>query len=167
MNRNVFFFGLLLIFNSVSLNAQNSDSNFWDDVRFGGGFNIGFGSDYTTIAISPSAIYNFSDEFSTGLSLSYLYSKNKASNTTANVYGASVISLYNPFDSFQLSGEFEELNINFNNGINENSYWNPALYLGAAYRTRGVSIGLRYDVLYKEDKSIYSSALTPVFRIYF
>ncbi|PHR73721.1 MAG: alpha-ketoglutarate decarboxylase [Lutibacter sp.] len=155
------------MFNTINLNAQNSNTDFWDDVRFGGGFNVGFGSNYTTIAISPSAIYDFSDEFSTGLSLSYLYSKNKTFNNTANVYGASVISLYNPFDSFQLSGEFEELNINFNNGFDQDSYWNPALYLGAAYRTGGISIGLRYDVLYKESKSIYSSALTPVFRIYF
>ena len=163
----LFFFGLLLIFSSVSLSAQNSNDNFWENVRFGGGFNVGFGSNYTTVAISPSAIYDFSDEFSTGLSLSYLHSKNKAFDTTANVYGASIISLYNPFDSFQLSGEFEELNINFKDGLNDNSYWNPALYLGAAYRTGGVSIGLRYDILYKENKSIYSSALTPVFRIYF
>ena len=167
MNRSVFLIGLLLIFSNLSINAQNSNDDFWENVRFGGGFNVGFGSNYTTIAISPSAIYDFSDEFSTGLSLSYLYSKNKTFNTTANVYGASVISLYNPFDNFQFSGEFEELNINFNNGLNQNSYWNPALYLGTAYRTGGISIGLRYDVLYKENKSIYSSALTPVFRIYF
>lgn len=167
MNRNVFLFSLLLVFCVIRLNAQDSNNDFWGDVRFGGGFNVGLGSNYTTIAISPSAIYDFSDEFSTGFSLSYLYSKNKTFNTTANVYGASIISLYNPFDGIQFSGEFEELNINLNNDFNQNSYWNPALYLGAAYRTGGISLGLRYDVLYKENKSIYSSALTPVFRIYF
>ena len=167
MNRNIFLFGLFFIFSTISLNAQDSESNFWNDVRFGGGFNVGFGNNNTTLAISPSAIYDFSDEFSAGLSLSYLYSKNKAFNSTANVYGASIISLYNPFDSIQFSGEFEELNINFSDGFNKNSYWNPALYLGAAYRTGGVSIGLRYDVLYNENKSIYSSAITPVFRVYF
>lgn len=167
MTKNRILFSLLLIISIISLNAQNSDTAFWDNVRFGGGFNVGLGSNYTTLAISPSAIYDFSDEFGTGLSLSYLYSKNKTFNTTANVYGASIISLYNPFDNFQFSGEFEELNINLNNDFNQNSYWNPALYFGAAYRTGGISIGLRYDVLYKENKSIYSSALTPVFRIYF
>jgi len=167
MNRNAFFTVLLLFLCLFNLEAQNSDSNFWDSVRFGGGFNVGFGNNYTTVAISPSAIYDFSDAFSSGLSVSYLYSKNKAFNSTANVYGASAISLYNPFDRFQLSAEFEELNINLNNGVNNNSYWNPALYFGVAYRNGGVSVGLRYDVLYKENKSIYSSALTPVFRIYF
>ena len=167
MNKNLILFGLSLIFSAVSLNAQNSDQSFWNNVRFGGGLNVGFGSNFTTLAISPSAIYDFSEEFSAGLSLSYLYSKNKVFNSTANVYGASIISLYNPIDRLQFSGEFEELNINFSNGVDKDSYWNPALYLGAAYRTGAVSIGLRYDVLYKENKSIYSSALTPVFRVYF
>lgn len=167
MNRNVFFLVLLLSFSSLHLTAQNNNNSFWDNVRFGGGFNVGFGNNYTTIAISPSAIYDFSETFSSGLSVSYLYSKNKTFNSTANVYGASAISLFNPFDRFQLSAEFEELNINLNNSFNQNSYWNPALYFGAAYRTGGVSIGLRYDVLYKENKSIYSSALTPIFRVYF
>lgn len=147
--------------------GQNSEENFWDDVRFGGGLNVGFGNNFTTIAVSPSAIYDFNDNFSAGLSVSYLYNKNKINNTNANVYGASVIALQNVLDSFQLSAEFEELYININNSVSENSYWNPALYLGAAYRTGGISLGLRYDILYNEDKSIYSSAVTPVFRIYF
>jgi len=167
MNKNALFLILLLNFSTLQLTAQNNDNSFWDNVRFGGGFNVGFGNNYTTIAISPSAIYDFSDNFSSGLSVNYLYSKNKTYNSTANVYGASIISLFDPFDGLQLSTEFEELNINLNNGFNQNSYWNPALYFGAAYRSGGMSIGLRYDVLYKENKSIYSSALTPFFRVYF
>ncbi len=157
----------MFLFNHNISIGQNAEENFWDNVRYGGGVNVGFGNNFTTIAISPSAIYDFNDNFSAGLSVSYLYSKNKISNTNANVYGASVIALQNVLDSFQLSAEFEELYIHINNSITENSYWNPALYLGAAYRTGGVSLGLRYDLLYKEDKSIYSSAVTPVFRIYF
>jgi hypothetical protein len=151
----------------MNVNSQNSNTNFWDDVRFGGGFNVGFGNNFTTLAISPSAIYDFSNEFSAGLSVTYLYSKNKFYDTSTNVYGASLISLYNVLDKFQLSAEFEELNINFNNNIEKSSYWNPALYFGAAYRTGSISLGVRYDVLYKEEKSIYNSAITPVFRVYF
>jgi long-subunit fatty acid transport protein len=152
----------------LTVTAQENNDKFWDNVLYGGGFNVGFGSDFTTIAISPSAIYNFSDVFSSGVSLSYLYSKNKFLNTKANVYGGCLITLFNVAQAVQLSAEFEELNINVKDNIgNSDSYWNPALYLGAAYNMGNVSIGLRYDALYDDDKSIYSSAFTPVFRFYF
>ena len=152
----------------VSVNGQENNGKFWDNVRYGGGFNVGFGSDFTTIAISPSAIYQFSDVFSSGVSLSYLYSKNKFFDTTSNVYGGSIISLFNVAQAVQLSAEFEELNINVKDNFgNSNSYWIPALYLGVAYTTGNFSIGLRYDALYEDDKSIYSSAFTPIFRFYF
>ncbi|MFB0937700.1 MAG: alpha-ketoglutarate decarboxylase [Urechidicola sp.] len=152
----------------LTVTAQENNDKFWDNVLYGGGFNVGFGSDFTTIAISPSAIYNFSDVFSSGVSLSYLYSKNKFLNTKANVYGGSLITLFNVAQAVQLSAEFEELKINVKDNIgNSDSYWNPALYLGAAYNMGNVSIGLRYDALYDDDKSIYSSAFTPVFRFYF
>ena len=70
----------------LTVTGQENNDKFWDNVIYGGGFNVGFGSDFTTITISPSAIYNFSDVFSSGVSLSYLYSKNIFLNTKANVY---------------------------------------------------------------------------------
>ncbi len=167
MLKNAFLFFLFLYISIFNLTAQKQDVNFWDNVRFGGGLNVGFSSNNTTVSVSPSAIYDFSDSFSSGVSVSYLYSKNKTYNSTLNVYGASIITLFEPFNQFQLSAEFEEMNIKINNGLNQNYYWNPALYFGGAYRTGNISVGLRYDVLYKENKSIYSSAITPVFRIYF
>ena len=48
----MFFLGI----SYVSFSQQKSD--FWDNVRFGGGFTLGFGSQ-TTVGISPSAIYDF------------------------------------------------------------------------------------------------------------
>ncbi len=160
---------ILFVFLTIfTVNGQDNNDDFWDNVRYGGGFNVGFGSDFTTIAISPSAIYDFSDVVSSGVSLSYLYSKNKFFDTTSNVYGGSIISLFNVAKAVQLSAEFEELNINVRDNFgNSDSYWSPALYLGAAYNTGNFSIGLRYDALYDDNKSIYSSAFTPIFRFYF
>ena len=160
---------ILFVFLTIfTVNGQDNNDDFWDNVRYGGGFNVGFGSDFTTIAISPSAIYDFSDVVSSGVSLSYLYSKNKFFDTTSNVYGGSIISLFNVAKAVQLSAEFEELNINVRDNFgNSDSYWRPALYLGAAYNTGNFSIGLRYDALYDDNKSIYSSAFTPIFRFYF
>jgi hypothetical protein len=168
MKKNFLLSILFILIFFTYVNAQDSNDKFWDNVSYGGGFNVGFGSNFTTIAISPSAIYNFSDVFSSGVSLSYLYSKNKFFDTKSNVYGGSLISLFNVAQAVQLSAEFEELNINVKDNFgNSDSYWSPALYLGAAYNTGNISIGLRYDALYDDDKSIYSSAFTPVFRFYF
>ena len=79
------------------------------------------------------------------------------------------MALYRPIDYIQISTEFENLKINqklnYNNAISE---WQTALYFGLEYVTGNIAMGLRYDVLYDKVKNITnSSALNPVFRIYF
>ncbi len=156
---------LLFLGFTMSTFSQNNDANFWDNVRFGGGFSLGFGTS-TTIAVSPSAIYDFDNGFSLGTGISYLY--NKFDGTTSNVFGGSIISLYNiPVINIQLSGEFEQLFVNQKNSTIKVNYNYPALYLGAAYQTGRLSFGLRYDVLYDKNKSIYASAISPIIRFYF
>ena len=171
--RKILLLLLPLFLLNINLFGQNSDldqKRFIDNVRFGGGINIGFGSSYSTFAISPSAIYDFSNEFSAGLSASYVYVKNKSTiESTTNLYGGSVLALYRPIDYIQISTEFENLKINqkliYNNAI---SQWQTALYFGLEYVTGNIAMGLRYDVLYDKVKNITnSSALNPVFRVYF
>lgn len=125
---------------------------------------MSFGSQ-TTIGISPSAIYNFDNGFALGTGLTYVYSK--FDDTKTNVYGASIISLYQiPNIGIQLSGEFEQsfAKQTFNSRSTSTSF--PALYLGAAYNTGRFAVGIRYDVLY-DDRSVYSSAISPIVRFYF
>lgn len=149
---------------SLTLFSQQK-SEFWDNVRFGGGFSLGFGST-TTIAISPSAIYDFNNGFSLGTGLSYQYSK--YDNFSSNVYGFSILGLYQiPVVNLQFSSEFEQLYLNQNNGIDTYKTNYPALHLGLAYQQGSVSFGVRYDVLYDEDKSIYTSPFSPFVRFYF
>ncbi len=144
------------------------EESFWKRVRFGGGIQLSIGSSYTTIGVSPSAIYEVSDKFAAGLGVSYLYSKHKLNDIQYNVYGASILGLYNPIKEFQLSTEFEQLNVVQKYDNTKDSYWLPAWYLGAAYSMgRRAAVGIRYDVLYDEEKSIYDSAFTPFVRIYF
>ncbi len=157
-----FLFLISLTGFSQTIDKQPS---FWDNVQFGGGLGFGFGSNRTTISVAPSAIYNFNPKFSLGLGASYLYSKN--GDLKSNVFGASVLSLYNPFEQFQLSAEFEQLFVNQKIGTLKSNFDYPALYLGAAYRVGNFSAGLRYDVLYDSNKSIYASAFSPIFRFYF
>lgn len=167
---------LSVIFLSCSMAtifAQESNAQpnrFIDNVRFGGGLNIGLGNTYSTLAISPSAVYDFSNYFSAGLGFTYVYVKTKSvNNRTSNLFGGSALMLFRPIQNLQFSTEFERLKINdkiiFDDAI---SKWQNALYIGAEYVTGNIAMGLRYDVLFdKAENIIYSSALSPVFRVYF
>lgn len=170
-----FLFTTLFFVSFISF-SQNTSEPFMNNVRFGGSFNLGFGNNYTTIGISPSAIYDFNQQFSAGFSLNYLYAKGtyfpiyggsfEASNT---MFGGSLIALYNPINAFQVSAEFEQMHVNYKDDrFPDSSDWIPAIYIGLAYNTGHLSFGMRYNVLFNStNKSIYSSAFTPVFRAYF
>jgi long-subunit fatty acid transport protein len=171
--QKTFILLLLLFLANSNLTSQNSElkqQKFINNIRFGGGFNISLNNSYTTFAISPSALYDFSDEFSLGLGLTYVYVKNKSIiQRTSNLYGGSILALYRPIQYIQLSMEYEQLKlnqkINYSNTINP---WQPALYIGMEYVTGNLAMGLRYDVLFDQTKNvIYASGLSPVFRLYF
>lgn len=158
-------------FNFSTLKAQESQDSFWNNVRFGGGLGLSFGNGFFSGTIAPSAIYEFDNQFAAGIGLNATYAK-RQNWFKSTILGASVISLYNPIKALQLSAEFEELNVNRDFDENfvanaDDNYWYPALFLGAGYRTGNVTIGIRYDVLYDEDKSIFADPWMPFFRFYF
>lgn len=158
--------------------AQNSlnntqKSNFWQKVQFGGGLGLGFGSNYTNITVAPSAIYNFNQYVSAGLGLQYSYAKQK-DVYDSHMYGGSIVSLFNPIQQVQLSAELEQLRVNNSYdsywGGGSYDFWNTALFLGAGYRTNNVTIGVRYNVLYKDDDNrpdVYGTDFMPFVRVYF
>lgn len=160
-------FSLIFIGLSALAFAQGpgSKSEFWSKVRFGGGIGIGFNNAGFNGAISPSAIYQATDQFAAGLSLNYIYYK--AGESKLSAYGGSILSLYNPIPMIQLSAEMEQLRINRRGGTLKDNYWAPALFIGAGYSTRNVTIGIRYDLLYNDQKSIYANAWMPFFRVFF
>jgi len=139
-------------------------SEFWKHVQFGGGITLNFTNNASVFGIAPSAIYNFNDKFSSGVSVSYLHTKYKNLSTAYNSYGGSLLTLYKPIKGLQLSGEYEQTYVTYNHLSREI----PALFLGVGYTYgRNVAVGLRYDALYDEDKSLYPSSITPFVRIYF
>lgn len=151
---------------------QNSQqkSDFWKRVQFGGGLGLSFGSGYSNITVAPSAIYNVSDYFATGVGLQYSYVSQK-DWFSSNIYGASLIELFNPIPEAQISVELEQLRVNntysqYTPKITD-SFWNTALFVGAGYRNQNVTVGIRYNVLYKEANNVYSQAWMPFVRVYF
>lgn len=152
----------IILFSLNGFTQQKSD--FWENVRYGGGFSANFGAQ-TIISISPSAIYDFKKGFSLGTSLNYLYSEVGTLNTS--VYGASIISLYQTKLGFLLSGEFDYNFARQKNQFNTINTNFPALHLGIAYNQGRFAFGVRYDVLYDENKSVFASPFSPIVRFYF
>lgn len=175
IHAKVIIFLILFGFCFISINAQHSNtkssSDFWNHVRFGGGIGLSFGDGYFSGTLAPSAIYQFDNKFSLGLGLSASYDQQK-NLYNSTVLGGSIVGLFNPINEIQISSEFEQLHVNrdFNQNLVTNSddkYWYPALFLGAGYRTGNFTIGIRYDVLYNDDKSIYADPWMPFIRVYF
>jgi len=161
---------LIIISFSLSLSAQNQEKQFWDHIRFGGGIGLSFGDGFFSGTLAPSAIYKLNDQFSMGVGLNGTYNKQK-NFYFSTIFGGSVIGLFNVLQELQLSAEFEELNVSRtwddSLGFEGDNYWYPALFLGAGYSTGNVTVGVKYDVLYDETKSVYADAYIPFIRVYF
>ncbi len=149
-------------------------SDFWSNVRYGGGLGLGFSNSSFTIAVAPSAIYEVSPMFAAGLGLSFNYSKFEPTSfdrSEFTAFGGSVVSFFNPIPQMQLSAEFEQIRVNRKDTVVgeqfEDSFWSPALYFGLGVGNRNVMAGMRYNVLFDVNKSIYASAWAPFVRVYF
>ncbi|WP_341214845.1 alpha-ketoglutarate decarboxylase [uncultured Wocania sp.] len=150
--------------------AQQKTSDFWNQVRFGGGVGLSFGDGYFSTTIAPSTIYEFNKSLALGVGLNATFNNQKRVYKST-ILGGSLIGLFNVINELQLSAEFEELNVNRTYDVNLNldkeNYWAPALFIGAGYRSGNVTLGVRYDVLYDADKSIYADPWAPFVRFYF
>lgn len=152
----------------------NQPSAFWKNVQFGGGLGLNFGTGYTDISISPSAIYNVNSIVAVGTSVQFGYVSSK-NYYTSTIFGGSLIGLINPIPEIQLSAELEEINVSTTSSVAltgsnifpNDKFWNTSLYLGGGYRTGNVTIGFRYNVLFDKNKSYYNDAFMPFVRAYF
>lgn len=186
MNKGVWFFLILCLLSYDTMSSQISHpqnneprsmkSDFLDRVQFGGGLGLSLGSNYTDIAIAPSGIYNVTDQVAFGAGLQFNYVKSKNYFESAS-YGINLIGLFTPIPEVQLSLELEQLRVNktleaYNNqgyylGKFKDNFWNTGLFIGAGYRTNNVTVGVRYNVLYKTDNYVYSQSWMPFVRVYF
>jgi hypothetical protein len=167
----VFLF--VISFSAISQNTSNTsppqDDSFWQYVRYGGGLGLSFGNGIFSATVAPSAIYDFNTQFSAGIALNYTYF-NEDDVFRSTIVGGSFIGLFNPIPEIQLSSEFEYLHVsrNFDDPIfQDDDYWQPAVFFGIGYTTDVVTVGIRYNVVHDDDKSIYADALVPFVRVYF
>lgn len=186
LNKLSFFLCISLFlgcnFSLIAQEIENPHKNYesakrW---RFGGGLGLGFGNGYTDVMIAPSAIYQVNEYFAAGVGLqgSYINSKDRGyyfqniKEYQSWIYGGSLIALANPIPLLQLSAELEQLRVNNTYTYREgekldDNFWNTALFLGVGYHSGSVTVGIRYNVLYKEKDMVYGSAYMPFVRLYF
>ena len=160
----------MLLFSFINTMAQEQKSEFWSNVRIGGGIGLSFGNDFFGGTLAPSAIYDFDEKLSLGVGLTGSYNRQK-NFYKSTILGGSLIGLYNIIPQLQVSAEFEELHVTRKydsrlTTINDD-FWYPALFVGAGFRQQNFTIGIRYDVLYDNGKSIYANAYVPFVRVYF
>jgi len=170
-SRTVAKFAFLMLFMAFSAYSQEAayGSGFRNRVRYGGGIGLGFGRDTFNAQLAPSALYQVNNYFATGLGLNFNYARFGDARLTA--YGGSILTLFNPITPVQLSAELEQLRVHrdFGTGLpgDKDTYWLPALFAGLGYSSGNVTIGIRYDLLYNENKSIYADPWMPFVRFYF
>lgn len=159
---------LSILFSLQKSYSQNDD--FWSNVSFGGNLGIGFDNDTFSGVIEPSVLYNFNEQFAAGMGVSFGYIE--SNNFTATNYGGSILAFYSPIREIRLSLEFQEMGVSRTLEIEnaqdlKENYWYPSLFIGGGYRISNVSVGIRYDLLYDSNKSIYGSAYTPFVSVFF
>lgn len=150
--------------------AQETQNDFWKNVRFGGGLGLNIGNGFFGATIAPSAIYQFNNQFGLGLGLNATFN-NQRDVFKTTILGGSVIGLYNVIPQIQLSTELEQVNVSrrfdIRTNLQDDNFWSTALLLGAGYRSGNVVFGVRYNVLHDSEKSIYIDPWIPFVRFFF
>jgi len=137
--------------------------------QFYGGFGLSLTNQYFYIEFQPGILYRMTPKFHLGSNLNFNYATRTNYGVRQNifVYGFDALAIYLPFRQMEMSADYQYLYAR----IQQNSQWTkrqvPALFIGAGYRTPHAVIGIRYDLLYQENRSLYPSAFMPYIRIYF
>ena len=162
----------LLTFSSSYSQVQNpavQKSDFWQKVQFGGGLGLTFGN-FTEVTIAPAAIYRVNSSFAIGPSVQYSYISSR-DFFKSTMYGASIMTLYNPVPSIQLSLEAEQMKVDRTiltvTPNTNDKFWNTAVFVGGGYSIGRVVVGGRYNLLFNQDRNVYGTAFMPFVRAFF
>jgi hypothetical protein len=168
-------FGVLILMIAIPLLSlaqreieEDAPPKFKDRAYFGGGFGLGGGTGYFTIALNPVIGYMLTPKMSAGMGINWYMTKytDITPNVTIQQYGVSPFLRYNINQMF-LYGEYNILSTNYT--YTDSRQWVSRLLLGVGYsQPLGKSgamhaMGL-YDVLYKNNGTFASPW---VIRVYF
>ncbi len=139
-------------------------------MKFGCGVGVNFVGG-TNLSLSPNISYQINKSLSVGGGLQASYSAIKnIQNTTS--FGLNLLGNYNPIKQITTLLEFGQIRSKINNETTPDkvsrSFWESILFIGGGFNINSkISVGAKYNMLYKEDKSVYSSAIVPFVNIGF
>lgn len=152
------------LFSQVSIGASPENNNRW---TFGGGIGVGFGSQSSFyLQASPRVGYKLTEDLEGGVVGSVSWQTSDYYRST--MFGVGPFLNYYIARTFYVSANFQHYFINY-----KDKYYDykmndeeSALYLGGGYMQRignnsFMQLGLMYNVLWKENSSIFSSGLVP------
>lgn len=151
-------------FSQFSVASSPAETNKW---TFGGGVGVGFGSNsYFNLQVAPRVGYKVTNDLEAGLVGSVSW---QSSNSyKSSMFGFGPFVNYYFARSFFVSGNLQHFFVNYEDKFYDfkNNQQETALYLGGGYMQQignnsFMQIGLMYNVLYKENNSIFSSGLIP------
>ncbi|SEM97728.1 hypothetical protein SAMN05421856_11082 [Chryseobacterium taichungense] len=153
-----------LLYSQVAVGASPENNNRW---TFGGGIGVGFGSNSAFyFQASPRVGYRLTNDLEGGAVGSVSWQTSDFYRST--MFGVGPFVNYYFARSFYLSANYQHYFINY-----KDKYYDfkmntdeDALYLGGGYMQRignnsFMQIGLMYNVLWKENSSIFSTGLVP------
>ena len=164
---------LLLFIISLTLSSTiyaqiNQNQPFNNNWRFGGGLGLSFGNNgYFGFNVSPSVGYMIANNLELGATAGYQYAKDDYAKL--NLFNTGPYVNFFPVENLFLRANYmyytgkqkynERYNYNYETNLDESALW-----LGAGYQSSGpvrFQAGVMYNVLYKENESIFSSGFQP------
>ncbi|WP_373075385.1 hypothetical protein [Zeaxanthinibacter enoshimensis] len=139
-------------------------------LKFGCGFGLSFVGG-TNISLSPNLIFLLSEKVNLGAGLQGSYTSIKDLQKTTTI-GGNVILQYYPAKRLMTLVELTQLNVSTTTeeitGDIKESYWDTAFFLGAGLNiTDKIAVGAKFNLLYDEDESVYTSPVIPFVNITF
>lgn len=160
----LFFLSSEFLFSQVAVGASPENANRW---TFGGGIGVGFGSNNAFyLQASPRVGYRLTDDLEGGVVGSVSWQTSDFYRST--MFGVGPFINYYFARSFYVSANYQHYFINYKDKFYDfkTNTDEGALYLGGGYMQRignnsFMQLGLMYNVLWKENSSIFSSGLIP------
>lgn len=167
---SIFFYNLNAFSQTTDLAVKDSIIQKTSKWKFGMGFGLNFVGG-TNISLAPNLNHVVSDKITFGVGLQYNYSAIKNLQNTST-FGGTIGTFYSPIKKLTTLLEFAELNVTTKTetpeGETKDNYWDTALFVGAGFNiTNKISVGAKYNMLYDEDESVYTSPIIPFVNISF
>ncbi len=105
----VVFFLFLCILADAQYRAPSAGGSWEDKIYFGGGGGFSGGTDFISVSVSPLVGYKVTEQFSTGMQITYQYTK--FGNFSASNYGGGPFALYAFSDKIFAYSQYEYLNV--------------------------------------------------------